>query len=34
MRARAAAEGDAAPPDLDTRRREYEEWATRAGWRA
>lgn len=34
MRARAAAEGDSAPADLARRRREYEEWATRAGWRA
>lgn len=34
MRARAVAEGDSAPTDLATRRKEYEEWATRAGWRA
>lgn len=34
MRARAAAEGDAAPTDLAQRRAEAEEWAVRVGWRA
>ncbi|GAM97487.1 hypothetical protein U91I_01113 [alpha proteobacterium U9-1i] len=34
MRAQAAAEGDAAPGDLATRRAEYEAWARKAGWRA
>lgn len=34
MRARAAAEGDTAPPDLAQRRAESEEWARRVGWRA
>lgn len=34
MRARAAAEGDTAPPDLPQRRAESEEWARRVGWRA
>jgi hypothetical protein len=34
MRARAAAEGDTAPPDLAQRRAQSEEWARRVGWRA
>jgi hypothetical protein len=34
MRARAAAEGDQAPADLQQRRAEFEAWARRVGWRA
>lgn len=34
MRARAAAEGETAPADLAQRRREFEAWARRVGWRA
>lgn len=34
MRARAAAEGETPPADLEKRRAEAEEWARRAGWRA
>ncbi len=34
MRANAAAEGQAAPADLATRRAEFEIWARRVGWRA
>jgi hypothetical protein len=34
MRARSAAEGERAPPDLARRRAEFEIWARRVGWRA
>lgn len=34
MRARAAAEGDTAPADLQQRRAEADAWARRVGWRA
>lgn len=34
MRARAAAEGERPPADLAKRRREFESWARRVGWRA
>jgi hypothetical protein len=34
MRARAAAEGETAPADLDRRRAEQDLWARRVGWRA
>lgn len=34
MRASAAAEGERPPPDLATRRRAFDAWAQRVGWRA
>jgi len=34
MRAGAAAEGQAAPADLEQRRADFETWARRVGWRA
>jgi hypothetical protein len=34
MRARAAAEGERAPANLQRRREEFESWARRVGWRA
>jgi hypothetical protein len=34
MRARAAAEGERAPADLEQRHADFESWARRAGWRA
>ena len=34
MRARSAAEGEQAPPDLAQRRETYEAWARKVGWRA
>lgn len=33
MRARAAAEGERAPADLERRRAEFADWAKRVGWR-
>lgn len=34
MRARAASEGDAPPPDRAQRQADFEAWARRVGWRA